>query len=452
MANAFTTYDDYRADFKAFQEGLPIGELEWLRGMREHAMSNFNRSGFPTTRRGNEEWKYTNVVPLANAKFKYSPDVRLSRVTSEDVLRHSPHGAGWVTLAFVNGRYDPALSTMGVSGNGVCVTNLADALVTSPNEVARHLSKYAVVEGDGFTALNTAFLRDGAFVHIPDGDKFATPVHLLYLSTDSSEPMVSYPRTLVVLGQNAKLDLVESYVGLATSSYFTNAVTELVVGPGAELSHYRVLVESPDAFHIGTTRVSQERDSTFSSMAFSMGAAIARNDFSVVLGAPGSMCNLSGLYMTTDNRKHVDYHIDIDHVEPHTTSRQYHKGILAGRSVAVYAGRVLVRKGAQKSDARQADKNLILSRNAEVNTKPSMEIYADDVKCTHGATAGQIAGAEDSLFYMRSRGLDWDTANGLLIRAFASEIVDTIQLKPIHDYLDQLIAGVLPSLHLGEAR
>lgn len=451
MGNAFTTYDAYCADFEAFQESLPAVELGWLRGMREHAMSNFNRLGFPTARRGNEEWKYTNVVPLANTKFKYSPDIGLSKVVSEDVLRCSPHGAGWTTLVFVNGRYDPDLSTTGGLGSGVRVTNLAEALVTSPDEVVRHLSKYASVEGDGFTALNTAFLRDGAFVHIPDGEECATPVHLLYLSTDSFEPTVSYPRALVVLGKGAKLDLVESYVGLAKSSYFTNAVTELVVGPGAELSHYRVLVESPDAFHVGTTRVSQERDSTLSSMAFSMGAAIARNDFNVVLGAPGSACNLSGLYMTTDSQ-HVDYHIDIDHVEPHTTSRQYHKGILAGRSVAVYTGRVLVRRGAQKSDAQQADKNLILSRNAEVNTKPSMEIYADDVKCTHGATAGQIAGAEDSLFYMRSRGLDRDTANGLLIRAFASEIVDSIQLKPIHDYLDQLIAGILPSFHLGEGR
>ena len=248
-------------------------------------------------------------------------------------------------------------------------------------------------------------------------------------------------------GRHSKLTVVESYVSLSRGRYFTNALAEIVVGDGAEVEHYRLLMESGDAFHVGTTRVHQGQDSTFSSLSFALGCALARNDLHVFLDAPGSSCFLNGLYMTW-GKQHIDNHISIDHVKPHTTSAQYYKGILGGRSRAVFSGKVRVHKDAQKSSARQTDKNLILSEGAEVDTQPSLEIFADDVQCNHGATAGDIS--HDALFYLRSRGLDLETASSLLIRVFAGEIIDTVRLEPFRAYLDRVTTEALPSLQLGE--
>ena len=250
----------------------------------------------------------------------------------------------------------------------------------------------------------------------------------------------------MVAGRHSKLTVIESYVSLSNSQHFTNAVTEIALEDGASVEHYRLLMENPDSFHVGNTRVHQGQDSTFSSASFTRGAAVARNDFQVLLDAPGSFCSLNGLYMTS-GRQHIDNYINIDHAKPHTTSRLYYKGILDGSSKAVFGGTVLVRKDAQKADAQQSDKNLLLSDKAEVDSKPSLLIYADDVKCGHGATAGNID--EDTLFYMRSRGLDLDTASSLLIYGFASEIIEAVRLEPLHGYLDKLFLESLPNFRFG---
>ena len=237
------------------------------------------------------------------------------------------------------------------------------------------------------------------------------------------EPTATYPRTLILVGRHSKLTVVESYVGLSQRPYFTDSVAEIVVDEGGSLEHYRYLNESPEAYHIGTTRVRLGKDSQFRSTSFARGAALARNDLQVVLDAPGGSCDLNGLYLTS-GRQHIDNHIDIDHAKPHTSSEQYFKGVLADRSQAVFSGRVLVRPDAQKTYARQRDKNLLLSKGARVNTKPSLEIFADDVQCFHGATAGAVA--DEALFYMRSRGIDEDTARALLVHGFASEIIERV--------------------------
>ena len=289
---------------------------------------------------------------------------------------------------------------------------------------------------DGFTALNTAFLNDVAVVRVPDGADERLAVHVNHggiPDLDGDQRYARHPRTLILAGRHANITVVESYSGPRGSRYFTNAVTEIVVGEGANVDHYRLLDESPDAFHVGTTRVSQQRDSSFSSASFSLGTTLARNDFAVTLDGPGAFCSLNGLYYTSQGQ-HIDNLISIDHAQPHCTSRLNYKGILDGDSRAVFGGEVMVRRNAQKSDAQQTDKNLLLSEEAEVDSKPSLMIYADDVQCAHGATAGQIDA--QTLFYLRSRGLDLETASRMLVLAFASEIIDTVKPDALRSHLE----------------
>ena len=442
MAQALAKEDRYLSDFRAFERGLADNEPAWFHRIRQQALARFAELGFPTARRGNEKWKYTSVVPIASSIFEYPFEPPLTELKRPDLIGRAPWHPDWVSLVFLDGRYSKALSTPH-QDNGARVMNLADALLADGDLAEKHLAQHATVEDDAFTALNTAFLRDGAFIHVPEGDSLASPLHLLYLTTDRAQPTVSYPRTLVVAGRHSKLTIVESYINLSSARNFSNAVTEIVVGDGAEIEHYRVLVDNPEGFHVGVTRVDQGRDSAFSSVSFARGAALARNDVAVLLDAPGSACSLNGLYMTSGTQ-HIDNYITIDHAKPHTTSRLKYKGILDGSSRAVFGGTVLVRQDAQKADAQQTDKNLILSEEAEVDSKPSLLIYADDVKCSHGATAGHID--EDTLFYMRSRGLDLETASRLLIHGFASEIIETVEIEGLRAYLERLSLESLPNL------
>lgn len=448
MTQGLTRYERYQSDFREFERRLPGDGSSWVHQIRQQALARFSELGFPTATRGNERWKYTNVGPIANATFEYPFELSRDGVGAAAIRRIVPWDDSWVNLVFLDGHYAQALSTAPVEVNGARVMNLAEAFLTCRDVVEQHLGRYATFDEDGFTAVNTAFLQEGAFLYVPQGHALQSPLHLIFVTTERARPIVTHPRTLIVLGESSKLTVLESYVSLSPTSYLTNAVAEIVVGDGAELAHYRFLAESPDAFHVGTTRVYLGRDSTFKSTAFAKGAARARNDILVLLDGPGGSCFLKGLYMTAGTQ-HIDNHINIDHAKPHTTSHQYFKGILAGRSRAVYSGRILVRKDAQKTNSYQGDKNLLLSEGAEVDSKPSLEIYADDVQCGHGATAGAVA--EDALFYMRSRGMDLDTATRFLIQGFASEIIDTIPLAPFRAYLEKLTAGAFSSFRLEEA-
>ena len=447
MPQAPTISDSYVTDFRAFEESLPAEGPGWLREIRQQAFARFRDLGFPTARRGNERWKYTNVAPIADAAFSYPVDAG-AKVTPADIRRVAPWDDGWVNLVFVNGRYSPALSAAPGELTGARVTNLAEAVRADGDVIESHLARHAVFEDDGFTALNTAFLRDGAFLYLPEGESLEKPLHLVFVTAGGAEPTVSYPRTLIVAGANSRLTVIESYVSLSSARYLTDAVTEIVLADGAQVDHVKLLLESQEAFHVASSRVYQGRDSTFSSTSFARGAAIARNDILMTLDAPGSSCHLNGLYVTSGGQ-HIDNYINIDHAKPHTTSRLTYKGILDGKSKAVFGGIVLVRPGADKADSHQEDKNLLLSEEAEVASKPSLEIYADDVKCGHGATAGMIA--EDAIFYMRSRGLDLETASAFFIKGFASQIIDAIQVRPLRAYLERLIAEGLRGVRFGES-
>ena len=449
MAQVLTKGDRYLADFQTFEEILKADEPSWVHQVRQQALDRFSDMGFPTARRGNERWKYTSVVPIANATFEYPFDFNANEIEAADIGQFSPSDNGWSTLVFINGHYCAPLTTLQAPAGDSLVTNLSDALQSEGVLSEAHLARHATFEDDAFIALNTTFLKDGAFIHVPEDTTLQTPLHLVYVTTDTPQPVASYPRTLVIAGRHSKLTVIESYVSLSYSRHFTNAVTEIALEDGASVEHYRLLMDNPDSFHVGNTRVSQGQDSTFSSASFARGAAVARNDLQVLLDAPGSTCILNGLYMTS-GKQHIDNYINIDHAKPHTVSRLYYKGILDGSSKAVFGGTVLVRKDAQKADAQQSDKNLLLSDKAEVDSKPSLLIYADDVKCGHGATAGNID--EDTLFYMRSRGLDLDTASSILIHGFASEIIETVRLEPLRGYLDKLFLESLPNFRFGGVR
>ena len=441
MTQTLTKHEKYVSEFRAIEKRLAGSGPEWLHRIRKHALERFAELGFPTARRGNEKWKYTNVGPVANATFGYTAEASPNGAHGAEV-GPAPWDEGWANLVFVDGHFAEALSTPAPSSNGVRVASLAEAVHSDPHLVEPHLARYASVEDDGFTALNTAFLQDGALIHIPDGESIESPLNLVFVSTDRGEPSVSYPRVLVVAGAGSKVTIIESYVGLSRNRYFTNAVTEIVVGDGAQVDHHRLLIESEEAFHVGVARVYQGESSVFTSKVFEKSVGLGRYDFNALLDGPGGSCLSKGLYMTSGTQ-HVDNLINIDHAKPYCTSRLYYKGILDGKSRAVFGGTIWVREGAIKTDALQTDKNLVLSPDAEVDSKPALFIFADDVKCGHGATAGNID--QDTVFYMRSRGIDLDAASRLLIYGFASEIIDTVEVDEFRAYLERLFLESLPT-------
>ena len=441
MALKTTSHQEYVSRFEDLESELAVDGPEWLHGLRRRAADRFAELGFPTDRRGNEKWKYTNVGPIARASFNLQVNGSQNGLTRDALARKGHLQDGQTSLVFVNGRYSDTLSTPLERSNGVTIATVAEAARSDEALMKAHLGRYASADNDGFTALNTAFMQQGAFVHIPDGATLETPLNILFLTTDEEEPLASFPRVLVVAGAESRATVIESYVGLGDKGYFTNAVAEIALGEGAEVDHYRILAETENAFHVGVERVYQAADSTFTSSTFQKGPALGRYDLNVHLDGRDARCDLKGLYLTSGDQ-HMDNLINIDHARPNGTSRLYYKGILDGRSRAVFGGTVLVRKDAQKTDALQSDKNLVLSPDAEVDTKPALFIYADDVKCGHGATAGNID--RDTVFYMRSRGVDPETASRLLIYGFASEIIDTVPLDDLRARLESMFLESLP--------
>ena len=435
-----TGYESYLSDYRAAER--EANDPPWLRDIRARAMARFQELGFPTARRGNEKWKYTSVAPIARAEFGYDPQRQLNRLSAKTVAASVAWHDTWHRLVFVDGVFAPALSSSRAATGEVQACSLEEAVWSDSAGVEGHLARHASFTDDGFTALNTAFLRDGAFVRIPAGVAVETPIHLVFLSAGSADPTVSYPRVLVLAEAGSKATVIESYAGLDGGRYFSDAVSEMALEEGAEIEHYRLQAESESAFHVGMARVVQAEGSTYSSRAFFKGAALGRYDLSVLLEGQRSSCHLGGLYVTSGSQ-HLDNDVSIEHAGPETTSRLNYKGILDGRSRAVFGGTVVVRKEAQKTDALQSDKNLVLSPYAEVDSKPALFIYADDVKCGHGATAGNID--EDTVFYMRSRGVDVDTASRLLIYGFASEMIDGVLEPDLKAYLEATILETLPS-------
>lgn len=434
MQHAADAKEHYLAGHREFLAGLEGAQPSWLRDLRRGALDRFAEAGFPHRRI--EEWRYTSVDSLTRIPFRAAPGNGSPIPGGEADEPFVFPGEEACRLVFMDGRYAPHLSSLETLPGEIRVADLAGTLAERPELIEEHLAGSAPQAENAFAALNTAFLSDGGVVLLPPGTVLERPVHLLYLSTASPEPTRSHPRTLIVAGDGSRATVIESYVGAAGGVYFTNAVCGIVAGENAVVDHLKIQRESEEAFHLAALEVRQERGSTVHSTNLSFGARLARNDILFALEAEGARCTLDGLYLV-DGERHVDNQTTVDHRTPRCGSHERYKGIMAGRARGVFNGRIIVRPDAQQTDARQSNRNLLLSDEVEIHAKPQLEIHADDVTCSHGATVGRLD--DDALFYLRSRGLGAGEARMILTRAFAGEILEGVRSRSVRRRLEDVL-------------
>jgi Fe-S cluster assembly protein SufD len=439
MATVVATPSDRLLDaFASREREGAFARPAWLASRRRAAIARFAEVGFPTTR--DEDWRYTNLAKLIATPFRWAPADARAEI-SPATMQQLTIGADWPRLTFVDGRYVASFSDAARLTGGARLASLADAIAADDELVERHLTRHAGWDGNIFAALNTAFVEDGAVVVVPTDTSLAAPVELLFVA--ATPGVAVQPRILVVAEPGSHVTLVERYVSLTEAASFTNVVSELVVEAGATVDHYVVQEQGPRAFHVGSVHAAVERDASFSTCGVTLGAQLARTTLATEFRGERARGMLHGVYVL-DGTQHVDHHVTVDHAVPRCTSRQLFKGILDGSARAVFNGRILVRQDAQKTDANQTNKHLLLSDGVEVDSKPQLEIFADDVKCTHGAAEGQLA--PDALFYLRSRGLDESAARGLLTYGFAREVVDRIAPDELRAYVDRALTARLSPL------
>jgi len=424
--------ESYLKGFEAFSRNGGQDAPQWTRSLRLSGITRFEELGFPGTK--NEDWHFTSVAPIVERDFApLTADT--GRVTAEQLAPFTFGATDWHTLVFVNGRFDAALSCTAGLPDGVQVLPLGRAYDELPLLLEQHVGRITSMDAHTFTALNTAFINDGAVVHVAQDVEVARPIHLLFVSDAGAVDGVAQPRNLIVLDRFAKATVIESYATVArgAGAYFTNAVTEATIGDGATLTHLKLQRESAQAYHVGTLDVRQARDSHLMSFSFAIGAKLSRTNIYTELRGEGCGATLNGLYLG-DDQQHMDHQTRIEHVAPNCYSRELYKGILDGSAHGVFNGKVYVHPEAQKTDGKQTNQTLLLSEKAQIDTKPQLEIFADDVKCTHGATVGRLD--ETSLFYMKSRGVNARTARELLTYAFAADVLETIELAEVREGLE----------------
>ncbi len=430
--------DDRRSMLGNFTDSAlraPASAIPWLQRLRRDALERFQAAGFPTTR--DEEWRLTNVAPIARTAFDPAP-AQMPPVAGELAGEFSFGADAAAEIVLVNGRFAPQLSRTGELPAGVRVASLAEAMQESPELVERHLGRYVDLSRHPFAALNTAHLHDGAFIHVPRGAQVRRPIHVLCVSVPGERPTAAYPRVLAVFGENAQATLVESYVGAGKAMYFTGAVTEIIAEAGAHIDHCKLQQSSLEAWHIAAMQVQLARGATFISHSATLGGRLTRNDLDVILDGEGADATLNGLVII-GGEQHVDNHTLLKHEKPNCPSHELYKHVLDGRSSAVFKGKIFVQKGAQKTDSKQTSKSLLLSDEATMNSQPALEIYADDVKCTHGSTTGPVD--EEQVFYLRSRGVSLEAARHLLTYAFAADITRRIRVEPVRRRLEDFMAA-----------
>ena len=425
----------YLAAYEHAKSHTAMQTPAWLSDLREAGITSFETLGFPTLK--NEDWKYTSVEPIAAQSFARA-NGEAKHVGANEILARSMIDLAAPRLVFVNGIYMAEFSQSATLEPRVVVKSLGDFIKSDDATAASSLGSYASGLRDPFVALNSAFLEDGAVVSLGAGCRADQPIYLVFVSTAAGQPVVSYPRTLIMLGAGSEAKIVESYLGLSGGGYFCNAVTELIGGPDSVIEHYRLQQESDAGFHVGALAAHLDRGCRLTAHAVSLGGALVRNNVRVALNGEGAGCVLNGLYLA-DGKQHIDNFTEIEHVKPRASSLELYKGILGGNAHGVFNGKIVVHKDAQKTDARQTNKNLLLSPNAVVHTKPQLEIYADDVKCSHGSTIGQMDG--DALFYLRSRGLGVEEAKNLLSFAFASDVIGRMKIESLRQRLDDYLVA-----------
>ena len=431
---ARTALDKYLSPFSWFEERASSTLPSWVFPLRKAGICRFAELGLPTPK--HEDWRFTNVAPLAQLPFEPlaepSEAPRSSLTIDQLPLADIPGDR----LVFVDGHYSDELSRRVAHENGVTVTSLVHALEADSAQVRAHLGRGVGEADNAFAALNAAYFTDGAFIHVPAGKTLEAPVHLLFFSTCATPGAATHVRNLIVAERGSRATVIESYGGVPNAACVNNAVTEMVVQEGAAIEHCKLQDEAPAVFHLAALQARLERDARLTAHSIALGARLFRQNIHTVLDGEGIECVLNGLYLAAGSQL-MDHHMVVDHAQPHCDSHEYFNGILAGRSRGVFHGRILVREHAQKTDAKQTNKNLLLSDDATIDTKPQLEIYADDVKCTHGATIGQLN--PESIYYLRSRGIGLEQARRMLIHAFAGEIVERIQHTPLREELDRLV-------------
>ncbi|HZS27466.1 MAG TPA: Fe-S cluster assembly protein SufD [Candidatus Angelobacter sp.] len=414
--------------------GRTASQPRWLRSLRQEAFTKFSESGFPTTH--DEDWRFTNVSAVSGAQFELAETANVAKNDLEQFCT-----AGFACqLVFVNGLFSKELSTP-PSITGVKISSLAAQLAQDPATVEQHLGRYLNTERDTFAALNSAFIEDGIYIEVPKGVTVETPIYALFITVPGATPTMNHPRNLIVAGESSQVTIVEDYASLGEGTSFSNTATELVAGANANVSHYMVVREGESTYNFSTLRIQQGRSANVATHSLLLGGALIRNNVHPVLAGEGSECLINGLFMA-NGRQHMDNYMLVEHASPHCNSRQFYNGILNGQARGVFHGRIIVHKDAQKTDAKQTNRNLLLSDDAQIDTKPQLEIYADDVKCTHGATIGQVD--ENALFYLRSRGLDEVSARDLLLLAFANECLDRMNSPQVREHLERLVVARLP--------
>ena len=432
--------------FAQFEKTAAGRSYPWLSAVRRDALARFAEAGFPTMR--DEDWRFTNVAPIADASFTPSRP-GMNGITAGRLGSFILSEIDCCNLVFLNGFYSSDLSTPGALPKGVRAGSLAAALQSEPKKLEPYLARHAGSKTNPFVALNTAYMMDGGFIYLPPETILHKVIHLLFITTAEAGMTVSYPRNLIVVGGSSQVSVVESYIGPQGGAYFTDSVTEIVAADSAVVAHYKVQRESDAAYHVGSMHVTQEESSNVASHSISLGGSLVRNDIAAVMNGEGGELALNGLYVTR-NYQHVDSHTSIDHAKPHCNSRELYKGILDEHSSGVFKGKILVRPDAQKTNAKQTNKNLLLSKDALVNTTPQLEIFADDVKCTHGATIGRLN--DEQLFYLRTRGVGEDAARALLTYAFASDVIAAVKIKPLQCQLDLVLLARMSRVEGGVLR
>lgn len=417
--------------FEVFEKSLNGEKSSEFHQLRKSALDEFSKLSLPTQK--DEEWKYTNISPLLKNNFipgeKTAVDSNRIKKFLFDELEHS-------LMVFVNGHFSVELSRLEELPKNVTISSLADEIKSNNPLIEKYFGKYASHENHVFTALSTAFTKDGAFIHVPDRKIVENAIHIIFLTT-SNQKLFTQPRNLFIAGKNSQVTIIEHYISDDDSIYFTNSVTEIVADENAIVDHIRLQEESKQAFHIARMEVDQEKSSNFTSHLISTGAELSRNDFNARFNAEGSECTLNGLFMIDGNQL-FDAHTMIDHAKPHCVSHEHYKGILQDKSKGVFNGKVMVRPDAQKTNAFQENNTILLSDDAVMNTKPQLEIFADDVKCSHGATIGKLD--QNAMFYLKSRGIGDEAAMAILIHAFASDVITSIKIPALRDYLEKIIA------------
>ncbi|MBK7379061.1 MAG: Fe-S cluster assembly protein SufD [Ignavibacteriales bacterium] len=433
MENKIDIKNYYLTQFDEFEKSLNGERSSDFHKVRKEAIGKFADLTFPTQK--DEEWKYTNISSLQ--KYNFSPAAIKENISAETINKFLFDKMEHSLLVFINGNFSSELSKLIDIPKGVVIGSLAEALTNNNPIVKKHLGNYAKNENYFFTTLSTAFTKDGAFIYVPDGKVVEDPIHIIFFTNSGDEKILTRPRNLFVAGKNSQVTIIEHYVSDEDSIYFTNSVTEIVANENAIVDHIKLQEESNKAFHIARMEVDLERSSNFSSHLISHGAEISRNDFNARFNDEGGECMLNGLFMIDDEQL-FDAHTMIDHAKPHCNSHEHYKGILQDKSRGVFNGKVMVRRDAQKTNAFQENNTILLSDNAVMNTKPQLEIFADDVKCSHGATIGKLN--DEAKFYLKSRGIGEESATAILIHAFASDVITSIKIPALRDYLEEIIS------------